>query len=92
MSADRIELLRSLWEGDSDIMAYQHSAIVFDLCTLASQFQTPTRQWVLNHLHASCPEARECDDDELEIIDYGLKRWQEAGCPRVDVQELVNGS
>ena len=87
------ELLRSLWEGDEDATAYQHSAIVFRLCTLTAKYTEPTTQWVLGRLHKQWAEERECSKEELAIIEWGIKRWHDAGDPRIsDRPMLVSGN
>lgn len=99
MKADRIELLRSLWEGDHFSMGYQSAAIVFHLCTLCPAYTEPNAQWVLNHLRANYVRVKDIEDEEeIEIIEAGLKRWRSAGKPRATFEptemrkELTSGS
>lgn len=97
MSADRIELLRSLWEGEEGlVMGYQCVSIVFHLCTFAPRYTEPNAQWVLNHLRNGYVKTSDCDDDELALIEQGLKRWRQAGKPRAtfaptEMREALQG-
>lgn len=88
------ELLRSLWEGDDLVMGYQSTSIVFRLCTLAPRYTKPNPQWILNHVRAGFMPVKDCEAEELSIIEAGLKLWENAGSPRatLDPQELENGS